>query len=225
MSNYPWRLLGAGGAPSLRHEARVGTEAPQQRCQLPTCSSYPRRQGLWELSLRPPTPHPSKARCTGSELVILLLPLKLLTVPCHPESLFENSVGFIKSSLFLHKRRFHYSGEAHSLHYEFTPLGSLDLSGWGCSASAPLPWSRLQLLPKRAEIPSRCNSDSQQARRRERTGGIEGERGGSQVRRGSGGQKQLHLGRKWVQSPSPSGWKENLALNRQGMQRPLGSRL
>lgn len=107
MSNYPWRDCWGlvGPPPTSAMRPGVGTQKPHSRgVNYPQVHHTHGDRGYGELPLQPPTPHPSKTRCTGSELVILLLPLKLLTVPCHPESLFENSVGFIKVFSFFTKR-------------------------------------------------------------------------------------------------------------------------
>ena len=89
----------------------------------------------------------------------LLLPLKLLTVPCHPESLFEKSVGLIKVFSFFTKRS--------STILEKLIAYTMSLHHWEAWIYQDV-GVQLQLLspgvgtapPYEAEIPSQFNSDS-----------------------------------------------------------------
>lgn len=203
--------MGAGGAPShQRHGARSGDPgAPQQKCQLPKCSSHPRSQGLWGTSS--PASHAPTFKSLLHWLRVSDSPAASQAFDCAvpPRKPLWKECGVYKGLLFLHKEKFPYSGEAHSLHYEFTPLGSLDLSGCWCPASAPLPWSG-HCSSLRGRNPK---SIQQWLSSRPWEGRGLGSTEGERVVPKSGEALEVKSNYVWEEEvgpiPSPSGWKEN----------------
>lgn len=213
-------LQGTPSTSAMRH-ARVGTQKPRSRgVNYPHVHHTHGDRGYGELSLRPPTPHPSKARCTGSELVILLLPLKLLTVRATRKPLWKQR-GVYKVFLFLHKESSTILEKliayTMSLHHWVAWI----YPGWGCSASAPLPWSRhSSSLRRRSQVDATVTLS--RPGEGKGLGSIEEGKGvvSPEVRRGSGGSKSNYI---WEEEevgpiPSPSGWKENWPWIGRGMQ-------
>ena len=195
-----------------------GPGAPQQRCQLPKCSSHPWSQGLWGTSS--PASHAPPFKSPLHWVRVSDSPAASQAFDCAvpPRKPLWKECGVDKGLLFLHKEKFHYSGEAHSLHYEFTPLGSLDLSGCWCPASAPLPWSGHSSSLRGRDPKSIQQWLSSRPWEGIRLGSTEGER----VVPKSGEALEVKINYVWEEEvgpiPSPSGWKKKLVLNRQGMQ-------
>ena len=222
MSNYPWRkhcgLVGTvqeGPPPTSTMGPGVGTQEPPSRgVNCPRVHHPHRDRGYGELPLLPPTPHPSKAHCARS------LPLKLYPhqddCAMPPRKPLWKERGGYKGLLFLHKEQFLYSGESHSLHYEFTPLGSLDQSGCSCSASAPLPWSGHSSSLRGGDP----ESIQQWLSSRPWEGRGLGSTEGGRVVPKSGEALRVKSNYVWEEEvgpiPSPSGWKENWSWTGRG---------